>query len=211
MRIEKFTFNPFQENTYVVINEKKEAMIVDPGCFEAFEEQELTNFIKNEGLTVKEIVATHAHLDHVFGAKYLCEKYNVPFEIPEQDLVTYQTAPNSAKMFGMPELELPEPKLGMAVGKRTFGDLEFEIRFTPGHARGHVVLVFHQNKIVIGGDVLFYGSIGRTDLPGGDFKTLEASIKTQLYTLPDDFTVYSGHGPETTIGREKTSNGFVHG
>lgn len=209
MRIKKFTFNPFQENTYVLINEKREALIFDPGCFEDFEKEELKNYIQQEDLTVKGIYTTHCHLDHVFGAEFLMEKYKLPFNIPEKDVPTYSMAPKSAAFFGIPDFTLPLATPDLKPGKFSFGEIEYEIRFTPGHSVGHIVFVFHEEKVIIAGDVLFNGSIGRTDLPGGNFSHLEESIKTELYSLPDDFTVYCGHGPETTIGKEKKSNPFV--
>lgn len=209
MQVHKFTFNPFQENTYLLINSNKEAVIIDPGCFEPYEEQMLTAFIEKEGVKITGIICTHCHLDHVFGAQFCTDTFKLPVIIPHRDESTYNQAPKSAAFFGMPEMELPTPTLGLETPSFQFGSEELEIRFTPGHSVGHVVFVHHVSKTVIGGDVLFNGSIGRTDLPGGDFDTLAASIKEQLYTLPDNYTVYSGHGPETTIGYEKVNNPFV--
>ncbi|MGB0167462.1 MAG: MBL fold metallo-hydrolase, partial [Luteibaculum sp.] len=147
--------------------------------------------------------------DHIFGALILSEQYSLPFEVPENDLSTFRQASQSAAMFGLSGFEVPEPQPGLKEGKDQLGAVSFDILLTPGHSVGHVVFVFHEKKWVIGGDVLFQGSIGRTDLPGGDFDTLERSIKNKLYPLPDDYTVYCGHGPETTIGWEKKNNPFV--
>ncbi|TXC81789.1 MBL fold metallo-hydrolase [Luteibaculum oceani] len=208
MHIEKFTFNPFQENTYVLSHNNK-AIVFDPGCFNAAEQKILTDYLESNELELVGLWATHCHLDHVFGAEALMDKYKLPFCIPEKDVFTYEMAPKSAAFFGIPDFQVPEADASIKPGQYQFQGINYEIRFTPGHSVGHVVFVFHEQKMVIAGDVLFDGSIGRTDLPGGDFDTLATSIKTQLYTLPDDYTVYCGHGPETTIGKEKSTNPFV--
>lgn len=209
MKIQKFTFNPFQENTYVLSNEKNEALIFDPGCYEQYEEQQLVDYLEKNNLKLTGIYTTHCHLDHVFGAKFLCEKYKLDFTIPASDTPTYQMSPNSAKFFGIQDFEIPPAKATLKPGKYHFGEVAYEILFTPGHCVGHIAFYFPKEQILIGGDVLFKGSIGRTDLPGGDFDTLEKSIVEKIYTLPAETIVFSGHGEETTVGAEMYSNPFV--
>lgn len=209
MRIHKFTFNPFQENTYIIANNNDECIIVDPGCYSNHEFTEINQFISEHNLKVLEIIATHCHLDHIFGAKTLCEKYGTTFRIPENEVSTLQAAPNSASFFGIPGLELPEFVNDLKVGPAKLGSDTFEIIAAPGHSIGHVVFYIPQIKSLIGGDVLFQGSIGRTDLPGGNFETLEKSIQEKIYTLPEDTVVYPGHGDNTEIGIEKRTNPFV--
>jgi len=209
--IKKFVFSPFQENTYIVYNQHKNAIVVDPGCYEKQEKEALKSFIESEGLTVKKLVNTHCHLDHVFGNRFVCETFKVLPEYHKLDEPTMKMAPISASMYGIPGFE-ESPKCEEYLVENTVLSLdedEFELRFCPGHAPGHLVLVNHEQKLLIGGDVLFRASIGRTDLPGGNHQTLINSIKNQLFTLSDDFLVYSGHGPETTIGFEKENNPFL--
>ncbi|MDP4934846.1 MAG: MBL fold metallo-hydrolase [Salibacteraceae bacterium] len=210
--IKKFVFSPFQENTYIVYNQHKNAIVVDPGCYENQEKEALKSFIKTEGLTVKKLINTHCHLDHVFGNRFVCDSYQVLPEYHKLDEPTMKMAPISASMYGIPGFE-ESPKCEEYLMENTVLSLdedEFELRFCPGHAPGHLVLVNHSQKLVIGGDVLFRASIGRTDLPGGNHQALIDSIKSQLFTLSDDFLVYSGHGPETTIGYEKENNPFLN-
>jgi len=209
--IKKFVFSPFQENTYIVYNQHKNAIVVDPGCYEKQEKEALKSFIESEGLTVKKLVNAHCHLDHVFGNRFVCETFKVLPEYHKLDEPTMKMAPISASMYGIPGFE-ESPKCEEYLVENTVLSLdedEFELRFCPGHAPGHLVLVNHEQKLLIGGDVLFRASIGRTDLPGGNHQTLINSIKNQLFTLSDDFLVYSGHGPETTIGFEKENNPFL--
>ncbi|MDP4845483.1 MAG: MBL fold metallo-hydrolase [Salibacteraceae bacterium] len=210
--IKKFVFSPFQENTYIVYNQHKNAIVVDPGCYENQEKEALKSFIKTEGLTVKKLINTHCHLDHVFGNRFVCDSYQVLPEYHKLDEPTMKMAPISASMYGIPGFE-ESPKCEEYLMENTVLSLdedEFELRFCPGHAPGHLVLVNHSQKLVIGGDVLFRASIGRTDLTGGNHQSLIDSIKSQLFTLSDDFLVYSGHGPETTIGYEKENNPFLN-
>lgn len=205
-----FAFNPFQENTYVVYDDTKECVIIDPGCYNAAEEQKLAKFIEEKGLTPVKLIQTHCHVDHVLGNNFIKKTYNIPIYMHKAELPVLQAVPNYGAAMGLPVKELPEPDHFMEAGTTIgFGNTEFDIRFTPGHSPGSVSFYCQADNYVIAGDVLFAGSIGRTDLPGGDFDTLEDSIKRELYVLPDETTVYCGHGPQTTIGREKTSNPFV--
>lgn len=210
MQIKSFTFNPFSENTYVLYDATKECVVIDPGCSNAQEEKELKDYIQTQGLKVVRLLNTHCHIDHVLGNKFVADNYSVPLEIHEDDLAVLRAVPTYSAAYGFPMYaeQLPEKflKEGQAV---TFGETELDVIFAPGHAPGHVVFYHKDSKNVIGGDVLFQRSIGRTDLPGGNYDTLIQSIKTKLFTLPEDVTVHPGHGPSTTIGEEKKHNPFL--
>lgn len=209
IQLQSFTFNPFQENTYLIADEQKNAIIIDPGMYDARELRHLQAYIESNGLKPKQVLLTHAHLDHVFGLKAFLELYDVPFFIHEKELPIYETAETVASNYGV-ELSLPEKKYELISEKDKipFGGEELEIRFAPGHSPGSICFYSKENKWIVSGDVLFQNSIGRTDLPGGDTDTLLKSVQTQLFTLPDDTRVHSGHGPNTMIGLEKMNNPF---
>jgi hydroxyacylglutathione hydrolase len=210
MTVTGFTFNPFSENTYVLHDETGECVIIDPGCYEKQEQETLRDFISTNKLKVVLLLNTHCHIDHVFGNKFVADTYQVPFLIHAQDLATLQAVPVYAPAYGFPHYQAAEPSGFLQPGENiTFGNSELQVLFTPGHAPGHVVFYHQASQVCLGGDVLFQRSIGRTDLPGGDFDTLIRSIRTQLFTLPDAVRVYPGHGPSTTIGEEKRANPFV--
>ncbi|MBF9253543.1 MBL fold metallo-hydrolase [Pontibacter sp. 172403-2] len=210
MEVTRFTFNPFQENTYLLHDDTNECVVIDPGCYEPEERRELQKYIAGNNLKVVRLLNTHCHIDHVLGNQFVAGTYKVGLEIHAEDEQVLRAVPTYASAYGFPMYaeQLPEKYLkeGDAV---KFGNTELQVLFAPGHAPGHVVFYSAPDKVVIGGDVLFRQSIGRTDLPGGDFDTLIQSIKTKLFTLPDEVTVYPGHGPETTIGYEKKHNPFL--
>lgn len=211
MKLEYFTFNPFQENTYVLYDNSKECIIVDPGCYTIPEQNQLAQFIEENDLIPKKLVCTHFHLDHIFGNQFVTNKWNLQIEGHSADIPTLEMGEKSAAIYGFDNY-IPSPPIDHFIEEGDqikFGNTVLDVLFVPGHAPGHIALVHHESKTVINGDVLFQGSIGRTDLPGGDFATLEKSIKEKLYTLPEDYVVYAGHGPSTTIGFEKQHNGFV--
>jgi hydroxyacylglutathione hydrolase len=210
LSVKAFTFNPFQENTYVVFAENGHAIIIDPGMYHAGEDKILFDFISQQGLNVQQIILTHCHLDHVFGVYSAITKYKVPMAFHALETEVYAWATAAAMKYGLQIGLLPDADYFIKEGdKIILGDDELQILFTPGHSPGHVCLYSSASKFVIAGDTLFYDSIGRTDLPGGDFTILEQSIKNVLYVLPDDIVVYNGHGQTTTIGREKLHNSFV--
>jgi len=210
MNIHSFTFSPFKENTYVLSDESKACVIVDPGCYDTHERKQLKDFIEQEGLQPTLLLLTHCHIDHVFGAAFVAETWKLTPQCHPADLPTLKMARTSASLYGVNYDECPTPEATLADGDSiSFGNTKLDIVFVPGHAPGHVAFIHHESRSVINGDVLFHGSIGRVDLPGGDFETLEKSIREKLYVLPDDYTVYCGHGPETTIGQEKKHNAFV--
>lgn len=209
IQIQTFVFNPFMENTYILYDETKEAVIVDPGCYEDVEQRELIDFIEDMELKVVGLINTHCHVDHVFGNAMIKKKYNVGLRIHKEDEATLRSVEVYAPAYGFTNYHKAEADSFFEEGDQiTFGDSVLDILFTPGHAPGHVVFVNKDQKTCIGGDVLFDGSIGRTDLPGGDFDILIKSIHEKLFTLEDDVTVYPGHGGTTTIGKEKESNPF---
>jgi len=211
MEIKKFTFNPFMENTFVAYDETKDCVIIDCGCYTREEEDTLVSFIEEKGLNPVKLLNTHCHIDHVFGNDFIFKKYDLLPEIHEKDLPTLNQGKTAADLYGLNYTESPAPKKYFKGGdKISFGNSHFDVVFVPGHCPGHVAFVSNEDKVVIGGDVLFQMGIGRTDLPGGDTETLYNSIKSEMYSLPDDYTVYCGHGEETTIGFEKSNNPFVH-
>lgn len=210
IEIHHFTFNPFQENTYILHDETGECIIIDPGCYEPHEEKELSDYIEEKGLTPVRLINTHCHVDHVLGNEFVASKYSLGLEIHELDLVTLQAAVNHGILFGIKVTASPAPASYMKEGDViTFGNSSLRILFVPGHAPGHIVLVCDEQQFLIGGDVLFYGSIGRTDLPGGDHATLIDSIKSKIFPLEDNYRIYPGHGPSTTVGFEKDHNPFL--
>lgn len=205
--VEKFTFNPFQENTYVV-HDGKVCVIIDPGCYHPEEREILTSYIDRSGLVPKAVLLTHAHLDHIFGCDFISRHYDLDVYLHKKDIYTLEMGERSATTYGIPGFVQPQTPNKLLKGGEhlKFGDIELEVLFTPGHCVGHVVFVNHQENFVINGDVLFAGSFGRTDLPGGDMETLKSTIFNVMFALPDSMMVYSGHGPETTIGQEKRTN-----
>jgi glyoxylase-like metal-dependent hydrolase (beta-lactamase superfamily II) len=211
-RIQLFNNGPFQENTVVVFGENGKAQVIDPGMSNTHEHQAVSRAVADRGEKVDSIWLTHAHLDHVAGLGQLVDQTGCTFHQHPLDLPTYEAAPLAAKLYGVPMDPLPERGvLDLVHGARLdWGTCAVEVRFTPGHAPGHVVFYCAEEGWLIGGDVLFRESIGRTDLPGGDAAALALSISQQLYTLPDETVVYPGHGPATTIGHEKARNPFVN-
>ena len=210
LTIKSFSFNPLQENTYLLYNEKKQACIIDPGCYFEEEQQTLTSYIKDNGLTLILLLNTHCHLDHVFGNKFIFETWDLVPHIHEKEKPVLKFAGQAGEAWGLPFDNYEGEVVVLKEGEKiTIGTDQLDILFTPGHSPGSVSFYYEPGGFVIGGDVLFSGSIGRTDLPGGDFHTLINSIQTQFFTLPDNTKVYPGHGPMTTIGFEKMNNPFV--
>ena len=210
IQIKSFTFNPFSENTYVLYDESNDCIIIDPGTSHKAEENELVQFIENYHLKPVRLLNTHCHIDHILGNKFVSEKYGLSLEAHELESDNIRRADSYAAMFGMNSLNTPPIAKYLNEGDViSFGHSKLEVLFTPGHAPGHVMFYDPLQQVVIGGDVLFRESIGRTDLPGGNFNTLIQSIQNKLFVLNDDVVVYSGHGPETTIGYEKQYNPFL--
>src|ERR1051326_430547 len=199
--IQGFVFNPFQENTYILFDETKDCIIIDPGCSNQSEQGEIIEFIKNENLKPVKLLNTHCHVDHVFGNSFIAKKYNLGLEIHKKDLGVLHSLPQVSHLYGLNAEPSVEPSKFLEEGDKVkFGNSELDILFTPGHSPGSICFVSHEEKFVIGGDVLFYGSIGRTDLPGGNHQELLKNIRRKLFTLQDDFVVFPGHGTQTSIG-----------
>lgn len=209
LKIQEFTFNPFQENTYVLYDETKEAVIIDPGCYEDDEKSELVEFIKSNNLKVVMLLNTHGHIDHVLGNSFVKDTFKVNLYIHKIEEPVMRAVKAYAGNYGFAMYQEASVDGYLEEGNSIkFGKQEFKILFVPGHSPGHVAFYHEKEKILLGGDVLFQNSIGRTDLPGGNFDTLINSIHEKLFTLPDDVVVYAGHGPTTTIGFEKVTNPF---
>jgi len=210
LTVHRFTFNPVQENTYVVYNEKGQCCIIDPGCYFASEEQALKNFIEETGLRPELLINTHCHLDHIFGNRFVHKSWGLSLHLNRLEKAVLDYGPASGQLWQLPFDNYDGELIFIDEGDVIrLGEDELQILFTPGHSPGHLSFYSPDHKFVISGDVLFQGSVGRTDLPGGDFDTLEQSIRTKLYQLPEDVIVYPGHGESTTIGDEMKSNPFV--
>jgi hydroxyacylglutathione hydrolase len=208
--LKSFTFNPLQENTYLLYNEEKLALLIDPGCADESEQNELLAFIQHHQLNVQYLINTHAHIDHVMGCQWAFEKFQTPLHLHQQEKEVLKMAPVSALMWGL-QLDHYKGNVSDLLPGQSIelGKDQLEIIFLPGHSPGHVGFYCKEQQFIISGDVLFYESIGRTDLPGGNHEQLLNSIRQQLFTLPDATIVYSGHGPSTTIGHEKKHNPFL--
>jgi hydroxyacylglutathione hydrolase len=205
-----FTFSPVQENTYVLYNENQEAFIIDPGCYFTAEEEKLLQFIIGNGLHPTKLINTHCHLDHVFGNKWVHEKFGLELHLHPLEEKVLAFAPASGQMWGLNFDNYSGPLHFINDGDLIkLGNDTLEAIFAPGHSPGSLCFYCKEQGFVIGGDVLFYESIGRTDLPGGDHATLIKSIKERLFILPEETKIYPGHGPATTIGHEKQHNPFI--
>ena len=211
LQVKTFTFNPVQENTYVIYNDQGWCAIIDPGCYFSNERIELKSYIEQRKLTPKYLLNTHCHLDHVFGNKFVHDTWKLDLHLHPLEKKLLDFAPQSGESWGLPfdnyegELVFIDEKDRIKIGED-----ELSILFAPGHSPGSICFYSQNEKFLIGGDVLFKQSIGRYDLPGGDLNTLLNSIKQKLFVLPDDVVVYPGHGPETTIGYEKKFNPFLN-
>lgn len=208
--IDSLVFNSFAVNTYLLSDEENNCVIIDPGCENEYEQKRLSAFIEQKGLTPVALINTHFHIDHILGNLFVAKKYGLKVIGHTGSKIFWETAKEFGTVFNLQVHEIVKPEIFAEDGETLkFGGIELEIRYTPGHADGSICLISHEGRFVIAGDVLFNGSIGRTDLPTGDFDVLMDSIKQKLFTLPDDYTVYPGHGPETGIGYEKITNPFL--
>lgn len=210
IQIQSFTFNAMQENTYIVYDETRQCIIIDPGCVEKHEQQDLLQFIAAEQLTPMFLLNTHCHIDHVLGNNFIKNYYKIKLIIHANEHQTLRSVKLYAAMYGYPNYEESEPNMYIAEGENiTFGNTKLDILFVPGHSPGHIAFVENVSKNIFAGDVLFYRSIGRTDLPGGNHATLIESISKKLFTLDDNFIVHPGHGPKTNILDEKKFNPYL--
>ena len=211
LKIAKLTFNPIQENTYILWDESGECIVVDAGNISAREDNRLVDFITEQGLNPVMAVNTHGHFDHLAGVEHLRRTYDIPFAMSSKDAYLLEAAPTSARMFGIGEITAPT-KIDIDLNtleELHFGNTTMKIIHTPGHTPGHVSLYNEEMGVVLTGDTLFRESIGRTDLPGGDYSWIMRSILDKLIVLGDEVKVYPGHGEETTIGHESLYNPFI--
>lgn len=210
MEIKSLVFNPFYENTYVLWDDTLEGILVDPGCYERYEKEELIQFVESRGIRIQLIINTHCHIDHVLGNYEMKAHFGCPLWIPEHEVEVFRAVVPRASTWGIHGYtEAVVDKFIAEDDRIEFGHTALRAIFAPGHSPGHLVFFQEGEKRLIGGDVLFRESIGRTDLPGGNHAQLISSIQQKLYTLPEETVVYPGHGPTTTIGYEKTRNPFV--
>jgi len=210
LTVKSFIFNPVQENTYVLFNQKDACCVIDPGCYFAEERTALREYVEQQGLIPKLLLNTHCHLDHVFGNKFVYDTWDLPLHLHEKEEPLLEAAAEMGLEWDLPFENYRGELIGLVPGQRvTLGDDQLDILFLPGHSPGSVGFYCAAEGFLIGGDVLFRESIGRTDLEGGDHAALLRSIREQLWPLPDETVVYSGHGEPTTIGWEKKHNPFL--
>jgi len=210
LKIKTFIFNPIQENTYLIYNEFKQCLIIDPGCYFDEEKEAIKNYIAKNDLQPLLLLNTHCHLDHVFGNKFIADTYKLTLQLHEKEKLVLSYAPTSGLMYNLPFDNYLGEFIFLKEGdKIQLGQDELQIIEAPGHSPGSICFYSAAQNFIIGGDVLFRGGIGRTDLPMGDHQALLNNIKNKLFVLPGETVVYSGHGPSTTIGEEKRSNPFL--
>lgn len=209
--IKNFVFNAFQVNMYVLYNENKECILVDAACENALEQKKLFDYIEQNELKPICLISTHTHIDHVLGNKAIIDKYNIPYLIQKDGMVFLERMVAMGTSYGFTVTQSPNPSSYLSDGDSvSLGNDKIKIIYTPGHADGSICLYNEEANFLITGDVLFNGSIGRTDFPTGNHEMLLNNIETKLFTLPDDTIVYSGHGNETSIGQEKRHNPFFN-
>jgi hydroxyacylglutathione hydrolase len=210
INIKQFTFNAYQENTYILFDESGECVIIDPGMYDASEQNQLVQFVRGAGLKPVLLLNTHCHIDHVFGNKFVFDNWSLKPQFHKGELPVLQAVPAYAPQMGMRYELSPEPEIFLGEsGSVSFGNSKLELIFAPGHSPAHLCFYAEADNFLIGGDVLFYNSIGRTDLPGGNHEQLIESIRQNVFILPDDCKVFPGHGQSTTIGHEKKHNPFL--
>lgn len=209
MEIGIFTFNGFSENTYVLYDETKECVIIDPGCSNDEEREALDSFISSQNLKPVRLLNTHCHIDHILGNKYVSEKYALELEAHKGEVPVLESGLMVSQMYGIAYEKSPDITKFIEEDELVgFGNTTLKTLLTPGHSPASISFYNEENEVLIAGDVLFQGSIGRTDLPGGDYDTLINAVRTKFFTLPDSTRVFPGHGPATKIGIEKEMNPF---
>ena len=212
MDIRTFHFNPLMVNTYILSDETKEAVIVDPGNCRFYEDSQIREYVADKNLKIKYIINTHPHLDHIVGNPWCKAEYGAEILLHEAGMKEYNRAYAYAAVFGFEIGEMPAPDRFIADGEiLTFGDQRLEVFYTPGHCDGSICLYFADNQVIFTGDLIFELSVGRSDLPTGDGVTLLRSIRDKILTLPDEVTILSGHGDPTSVGRERGGNPYING
>lgn len=209
LKVQSFTFNPFSENSYIVYDENGDCIVFDPGMYNAHDQQTIEKFILSNHLKPHYLINTHCHIDHILGNTWFSEKYGLDLYAHQNEIRVLDSGLNSATIFGLHYQEsVPIKHFIDENDLIVLGKHQLKILFTPGHSPGSLSFYSPESGFAIVGDVLFKGSIGRTDLPGGDYETLIQSIENKLFTLPDATIIYNGHGPFTDIGTEKRFNPF---
>ena len=211
MKLKSFTFNQFYENTFIVSDSTNDCIIIDPGCYSNDEKNILKKYIEDNNLNPVKLINTHCHIDHILGNKFVAITWDLNLETHQNDIELLENSAEIARLYGFIDYEKsPSATQFLNEGDIVeFGNSKLKILYTPGHAPGHISLYSKEEKFIISGDVIFKSSIGRTDLPGGDFNVLIESIKTKILCLDDDTVVYCGHGPATTVGYERVNNPFL--
>ncbi len=210
LAIHCFSFNPVQENTYILYNDRHHALIIDPGCYFSAEQETLKKFLTDHQLQPVQLLNTHCHLDHVFGNKWVSKTFGLELYLHPDEEIVLANAPASGLQWGLPFENYAGPLHFLHEGDTiTLDEDQLRVIAAPGHSPGSICFYCEAQNFIMGGDVLFNGSIGRTDLPGGDFATLVQHIREKLLVLPGQTVVYPGHGPSTTIGNEKANNPFL--
>ena len=212
MNIKIFTFNQFFENTFIISDSTNECIIIDPGCYDKNEKQILQDYILSNNLVPTRLINTHCHIDHILGNNFVSKTWDLELEIHHKDIDLLRNSKNIADLYGFVNYEnSPITNKFLVEGDIIeFGKSKLEVLFTPGHAPGHISLYSKNENFIISGDVLFNNSIGRTDLPGGNYSTLIDTIKSKILCLDDSTVVYCGHGPSTTVGKERVNNPFLN-
>jgi hydroxyacylglutathione hydrolase len=212
MKIKLFEFSPLVVNTYVLSDETGECVVIDPACLHPDEKEMLFTYIVTNNLRVKHLLNTHLHFDHVLGNNFVASQFGVKPEAHPADEPLLKDIPNQLRMFGIHAPNLSIPPIGKYLKENdvvSFGNQQLHVFHIPGHSPGSIIFYHKATHRAFVGDVLFNGSIGRTDLAGGNYDLLVEGIKNKLFVLPDETIVYPGHGPATTIGNEKKYNPFV--
>ena len=212
MNIKIFTFNQFFENTFIISDSTNECIIIDPGCYDKNEKQILQDYILSNNLVPTRLINTHCHIDHILGNNFVSKTWDLELEIHHKDIDLLKNSKDIADLYGFVNYEKsPITNKFLVEGDIIeFGKSKLEVLFTPGHAPGHISLYSKNENFIISGDVLFNNSIGRTDLPGGNYSTLIDTIKSKILCLDDSTVVYCGHGPSTTVGKERINNPFLN-
>lgn len=210
IKLEKFVFNPFQVNTYLLSDGNGEGYIIDPACYDENEKRTMISYVKDNGLHIKAIINTHCHVDHILGVEFVREQLNARFYCSEEEQFIIDNSIAQGEFFGLSVKRPAKPDL--YISEKTeivLNDKEIKIIHVPGHSPGSLCFFLEDESKLFSGDALFSGSIGRTDLPGGNYQLLVNGIREKLLIIPDDVEVYPGHGPSTTIGSEKLTNPFL--
>lgn len=210
MEIKTFHFNPIMVNTYIMSDETGEAVIVDPGNCRSYEDVQIQEYVATKNLTIKYLINTHPHVDHIAGNPWCVAKYHPQVLMHEAGMKEYNRAFAYAAVFGFEIEKMPDPDRFLQEGDVvTFGNQKLKVLYTPGHCDGSICLYSAENKVVFTGDLIFELSVGRSDLPTGNEALLQQSIREKIFTLDDEVTILPGHGDPTTVGRERKDNPFI--